>query len=69
MPLFMLGVGNRRRILAVHGDDAVRKHLGELGFVEGAEVEIISESGGNVIVAVYGSRLALNRDLARRIMV
>ena len=69
MPLSMLGVGSVRRISAVHGDDAVKKHLEELGFVEGAEVEVISETGGSLIVGLYGSRLALNRDLARRILV
>ncbi len=69
MPLYMLGVGRRRRISAVHGDDSVKKHLGELGFVEGAEVEVIADNGGNLIVGLYGSRLALNRDLAKRILV
>ena len=69
MPLFMLGVGNRRRISAVHGDDSVKKHLNELGFVEGAEVEVIADNAGNLIVGVYGSRLAINRDLAKRILV
>ena len=69
MPLFMLGVGSRRRISAVNGDDSVKKHLNELGFVEGAEVEIIADNGGNLIVGLYGSRLALNRELAKRILV
>ena len=65
----MLGVGNRRRINAVHGDDSVKKHLNELGFVEGAEIEIVAENGGNLIVGVYGTRIALNHDLAKRIFV
>ena len=69
MPIYMLGVGSVRRISAVHGDDAVKKHLNELGFVEGAQVEIISDNGGNLIVGLYGSRLAINRDLAKRILV
>ena len=69
MPLSMLGVGVTRKINAVNGDDAVRKHLAELGFVEGAEVEVIADNGGNLIVGLYGSRLALNADLARRILV
>ncbi|MBO6168206.1 MAG: ferrous iron transport protein A [Kiritimatiellae bacterium] len=69
MPLSMLGPGNRRKIVAVKGDDSVRKHLGELGFVEGADVEVIADNGGNLIVGVYGARLALNADLARRILV
>lgn len=65
----MLGVGCRRRISAVHGDAVVKKHLNELGFVEGAEVEVISENGGSLIVGVYGARLALNQELARKILV
>ena len=69
MPIFMLGVGNRRRISAVHGDGSVKKHLNELGFVEGAEVEVIADNGGNLIVGLYGSRLAINRDLAKKILV
>lgn len=69
MPLSMLGTGCRRRITAVRGDDSVRKHLIELGFIEGAEIEVIAENGGNLIVGLYGSRLALNADLARRIIV
>ena len=69
MPLSMLGTGSRRRISAVRGDDAVKKHLNDLGFVEGAEVEVIADNGGNLIVGLYGSRLALNKELARRILV
>ena len=69
MPIALMGVGSRRRISSVHGADSVRKHLNELGFVEGAELEVISESGGNLIVGLYGSRMALNRDLARLILV
>jgi len=69
MPLFLLGTGCRRRIVAVHGDDTVRKHLNELGFVEGAEIEVVSSCHGNLIVGLYGSRLALDKDLARRIIV
>ena len=69
MPLTMLGTGLRRKIAAVHGDDAVKKHLIELGLIEGAEIEVIADNGGNLIIALYGSRLAVNRDLAKRIFV
>ena len=69
MPLSLLGTGVRRRIKSVHGDDNVRKHLTELGFVEGAEIEVIADNAGSLIVGLYGSRLALNADLAKRIFV
>ncbi len=69
MPLSMMGVGTRHKIKGVTGDDAVRKHLGSLGFTEGVYVEIISEMDGNLILGVMDSRVAVDKDLARRILV
>ena len=69
MPLSLMNVGTRQRIKAVKGNDSVRRHLGSLGFTEGAVVEIVSETNGNLILAVMGSRVAIDKDLARRIMV
>ena len=69
MPLSLMGVGKRNRIKAVKGDDAVRKHLGAMGFTEGAEVEIVAEMNGNLIIGVMNSRVAIDKDLARRIVV
>lgn len=69
MPLSMMGVGSRHKIKGVTGNDAVRKHLGTLGFTEGAYVEIITEAGGNLILGVMDSRVAVDKCLARRILV
>lgn len=69
MPITLLGAGNRMRVASIHGNDAIRRHLCDLGFVEGAEVEVIADNGGSLIVGVHGTRLALNADLARRIFV
>ena len=69
MPLSSIGAGERRRVKAVTGNDAVRKHLETLGFTEGAEVTIINEMNGNLIIGVMDSRVALDRSLANRILV
>ena len=69
MPLSSMGVGARRRIKAVTGNDAVRKRLGTLGFVEGVEVEIVNELNGNLVIGVMDSRVAIDKDLANRILV
>ena len=69
MPLSSMGVGARRRIKAVTGNDAVRKRLGTLGFVEGVEVEIVNELNGNLVIGVMDSRVAIDRKLAGRILV
>ena len=43
--------------------------LNNLGFVVGAEVVVVSAIGGNVIVNIKDSRVAINEDMAKRIMV
>ena len=69
MPLSMMSVGTRCKVKSIAGNDAVRKHLGSLGFVEGASVEIVSELDGNLILGAMDSRVAVDRELARRILV
>ena len=69
MPLSMMDIGTRRRIKGVTGDDAARKRLEALGFVEGMEVEVVNKVAGNLIIGVLGSRVAVCGKLAARIMV
>lgn len=45
------------------------RHLSNLGFVEGAKLMVVSEHGGNLIVKVKGSRVAIGRDIAKKIIV
>lgn len=69
MPLAMADVGDVNIIRKVTGQDEVRRHLAELGFVVGAEVRLISQLGGNLILSVKDSRVALDKSMAMRIMV
>ena len=69
MPLGMASVGDVNVIARITGRDEVRQHLAELGFVVGAEVRVVSEMAGSLILSVGDSRVALNRDMAMRIMV
>lgn len=69
MPLGMASVGEVNVVKQITGKDEVRQHLAELGFVAGTEVKVISELGGNLILSVKESRIALDRAMAMRIMV
>lgn len=69
MPLTLANIGEENTILKVGGNPEVRAHLGDLGFVPGAAVCIVSRLGENLIVNVKESRVAINADMARRIMV
>ena len=69
MPLTMAKSGETVTVGRITGRDEVRQHLAELGFVVGSDVTVVSEAGGNVIVQVKDSRVALDRTMANRIMV
>lgn len=69
MPLSMVEKGKVFRIQKVSGKEDVKRHLEELGFIPGTSVSIISEMGGNMIINVKGSRVAIGRDLALKICV
>ena len=69
MQFGMANVGDVNIIKQINGRDDVRQHLAELGFVPGAEVSVVSELGGNLILSVKESRIALDKTMAMRIMV
>ena len=69
MPLTMAGAGETVTIGKITGKDEVRQHLAELGFVVGSEITVVNDMGGNVIVQVKDSRVALDKTMANRIMV
>lgn len=68
MPLSMARAGETVTIRRIAGKDEVRQHLAELGFVVDSAVTVVSEIGGNLILQVKDSRVALDRQLANRIM-
>ncbi len=69
MPLAMAEPGVELYIKKIGGRDEVRQHLAQLGFVIGGMVKIISAIGGNIIVQVKESRIAISREMAMKIIV
>lgn len=69
MPLTMLNIGETGEIKRIGGNEETRRFLNNLGFVVGAEVVVVSAIGGNAIVNIKDSRVAINEDMAKRIMV
>lgn len=69
MPLTFATVGEENMIRKVGGNPEVRAHLENLGFVTGGNVTVVSTSGGNLIVNVKDSRVAISREMASKIMV
>ena len=69
MPLTMASIGEANTIRKVGGNEEKKRFLENLGFVAGAEITVVSAIGGNVIVNIKDSRVAINQDMARHIMV
>lgn len=69
MPLALADIGEENIIKKIGGSQEVKKHLENLGFVVGGTVTIINTLGGNVIVNVKESRIAISEEMARKIMV
>ena len=69
IPLTLAAPGESNIIKKVGGLPDERKHLESLGLVPGGMVIVISALGGNVIVSVEDSRVAISREMAQKIMV
>ena len=69
MPLTLAAAGEENIIRKVGGNPEAKKHLEDLGFTPGSTVTLVSAMGGNVIVKVKESRVAISEEMARKIMV
>ena len=69
MPLALANTGEENIVKKIGGSPDVRQHLENLGFVIGASVTVITSLGGNVIVNVKESRVAVSEEMASKIMV
>ena len=69
MPLSFANIGEVNTIKRIGGKSETKKFLEKLGFVTGTEVSIISKQGGNVIVNVKDTRVAIGKDMAGKIMI
>ena len=69
MPLTMAPLGTVSVIKRITGKDDTRQFLEKLGFVVGGTVTVVSQMGGNMIVNIKDTRIAIDRSMANRIMI
>ncbi|HNW04434.1 MAG TPA: FeoA family protein [Oscillospiraceae bacterium] len=69
MPLTLANVGEENMIRKVGGSSELKKHLEDMGFVAGGNVTVVSTIGGNLIVNVKESRVAISREMAGKILI
>ena len=69
MPLALANPGEENLIRKVGGSPEVKKHLEDLGFVAGDTATVVATLGGNIIVKIKESRIAISEEMARKIML
>ena len=69
MPLVFANPGEENIVRKLGGSPEVRQHLADLGFNVGADVTIVNAIGGNVILKIKESRVAISREMAQKIMI
>ena len=69
MPLVFANAGEENIVRKIGGSPEVKQHLADLGFNVGTAVTIVSTMGGNVIVKVKESRVAISKEMAQKIMI
>lgn len=68
LPLTAAKPGETLVIKKITGQDQVRQHLAELGFVVDSKITVVNQIAGNLILQVKDSRIALDKSMAMRIM-
>jgi ferrous iron transport protein A len=69
MPLSLLKSGESGTVKRITGKDDTKRFLENLGFTVGASVSVVSEIGGNMVLRIRDTRIALDRNMARRIVI
>ena len=69
MPLALANIGEENLIHKVGGSPEMKKHLEDLGFTPGGTATVVAAMGGNIIVKIKESRVAISEEMARKIMI
>lgn len=69
MPLIIAPLNVVLKVIKILLDDKTKKHLESLGITIDSEIKILECSGGSVIIVVKDGRLALDSNIATKILV
>lgn len=68
-PLSFASAGKTYEIAGIFGDEKTAKHLKEIGFYNGATIEVESKTHGGTMVKIGDTKLALDAGICNRIYV
>ena len=64
----MARVGDKGTVVSISGREETKRFLAGLGFTPGTEVKAVCEASGSVILDVKGSKIAIDRKMASKIL-
>lgn len=69
MPLFIAPLDVPLKIAKVLTDEKTKRHLLNLGINVGTEIKVISHTPKDLIIKIFDTTLALNKETALKIIV
>ena len=69
LPLTNVRSGQPVVLVQISGGHRVAHRLAELGLTPGVQLEVLQNKGGPILLAVRGTRLAIGRGMAKKVMV
>ena len=69
LPLTMAAAGQPLRLVEIRAGHELTHRLAELGLTRGVELKVVQDAGGPLLVSVRGSRIAIGRGMAHKLMV
>lgn len=68
-PLAMAAINEQVYLESIKGGKKMLRRLSALGLTPGVELNVVQNTGGALLLSVRGSRIALGRGMAHRVMV
>ena len=69
MPLSFAPTERAVRVVKILADEKTKKHLESLGITVNSEMNIVMKSNGSIICQIKNGRLALDKNIASKILV
>ena len=70
IPLSMVSQGEQVKVVSISAGWGLQRRLADMGLTPGLKIRVVrSQKTGAVVLDVRGSRLALGRGIAHKIMV
>ncbi len=69
MPIMLAPINQEVRVVKILANEKIKKHLESLGILVNSRLVVLSTVNGGVVVAIKDGRLALDHEIASKILV